>query len=222
MEIDILATQPSLTIDNSTIVLAKGTKKDKLSLSISLTNNNLHEKNYLTIKVPQCFDSVDSSFVRGLKHVNTYSRDDHRYYVYQSTEINSALLSLELTGYLFSTFSREVDFSLNIFLSANHDPPVVVRFFGLDRLDVFYLTPPPSQRESYAINYDHLRWVASAPKTFEPINFQMRDREKSANAEFRLIITGIFLGVFASLLASILWDIIRQMELKKSELSGAG
>ena len=217
MEIGILPATEAIRIDRGTISLHKGSESDELMIQASFSVINPSGDKYVTIKVPETFKLNNESFKAGFKFLESWVRKAERYYSYvaTTTEGVNPYLQLKFNGSAFRSHAREIDFTLFLNLVAYNKPPIYVTISGLDRSDINYPSPEPHFRRSYAIGYNPLRW--DSPRSLEIIKFHMRDRESGLHNDFLLFMMGIIGGIIASLFASILWEMIREKEIRSSK-----
>lgn len=194
--------------------LHKGIENDELTIQFQFSATNPPEAGKIGIRLPKEFKLSESIALDGLKFVETWVRHNNRNYTYSLIGSDSPSLFLKFNGSVFRTRARELFFALSVDTNSYDNPPIRVTLTGLDRSDISYLTPQPQFRTAYAIDYRPLERESSAIPRLKIINFHMRDRERGYITDFRIFLTGIFLGVFASLFASILWDIIREYEIR--------
>jgi len=131
-----------------------------------------------------------------------------RWYYFGVTDIEDPSCTLEFEGQVVSSDARE----LHLDFAPDMNPPEVpigVMITNLADAEIDYLTPTPQYRAAHMIGYEPLPWNGLHP---ELISLQIRDRDRAYQADFRFLITGVLIGVFSSVLASAIWDVVKQIE----------
>jgi hypothetical protein len=117
--------------------------------------------------------------------------------------------NITFSGTLLSTSARELDLDLDVISEPRAAFSVSGQFVNLDKVDVSALSPAPSFQNSSVIQYLPL---PSSPLSFTTISMQLRDRQNGAKGDLLIFLVGIFFGVVCSLIASIVYELIRSWE----------
>lgn len=205
----------SVKLKNAHITLYKGVKSDTLSIDATFSLDNHIKDGKIIIFVPEGL-ILDTSSLHGLTFVESQVWPSEQLFTYSVTADRAdPSLYLSFKGRIFPRV-RELFLSLTVmagryFNDHREHPPVRLTFEGLGLSDITYLSNQPQSRSAYTIDYDPLEY-ASSGSLVGPIEMKILDRDVGYLSEYKMFISGILLGVFASFFASIMWSIIQEYE----------
>jgi hypothetical protein len=199
-----------LRLERGSINISKENQVDKVVIGLNLAGRGAASKgSALSVAVPPDM-ALASTFSHALIANGTVKNAGTRWYHFQATGESQPACQLVLKGDVITSASRELD--LHLLIVADHEFPLNLSISGIDRVDVLSIDPAPAVRNSYMIAYDPLRWNRDQSE----IDIQVRDRERGGRVEYGVLVAGVLIGVFSSLLASIGWDMAKETELTRN------
>jgi len=200
-------------IAGAEINVSKGENNDEVSLSLRLSANLPPEDRGFSIAAPDQF--VEKSvFCWGAKEVGGHHYGGQRWYSFVVEGGDRPACTLGLSGPVVSTSARDMDLTLRVSSERRPTFPVTVQVRNLELVAVSELTPQPTFKNAYVIQYLPLPMDENR---LAEISMHIHDRERGSQAEFRIFLVGIAFGVFSSFMASFLYEIVRDLENRSAE-----
>lgn len=207
ISIGLFTSHEQLAITSGRVNISKGASGDEVFVSVGLTNNGLSEANF-TLSVPEDFTLYNSSVGSYIELTGRHTKKGATYHYFRVSSGQTASLMMVFQAYVVSTSAPELNLRVLFDGSGNHLPPVSVMIAGLNGSDIVNVDPAPSAtlRSSYALGWPVL------PES--GIWLQLRDRSTGYRREFIVLLAGIFIGIFSSLLTGIILDTAKETELR--------
>jgi len=199
-------------IDGGRIIIEKGHGTDRLTVRLSFRKSRAGAA-ALSVRLPANLREKRPWQLSGVRYEGSrVDRDttgqSERWYSFGVADIEYPSCTLEFEGQVVSSDARE----LHLEFAPDMNPPEVpvgVMITNLADTEIDHLTPTPQYRAAHMIAYEPLPWNQDHP---ELIFLQIRDRDRAYQADFRFLITGVLIGVFSSILATAIWDVVKQIE----------
>jgi hypothetical protein len=203
-------------IKKVSITVERASNKDIYRLSLFLRNDAAGS---LVIKLPAYLKRRPQGhhFLVNVKYLESAVRGEERWFYYNinpATDSNTApQFWEEYEGPIFSTSAREQAFDILIDLPRGKEVPVEISLLGLKGLNVSNVIPTPIFLSDYAMGFELLpnekRWDG---RDWGSISFYTIDRYGSYKKDFVLLLGGVLIGIFSSLLVSILVSLVDSLE----------
>jgi hypothetical protein len=154
-----LFTSDGLQIDNSHILIEKGDPYDQLGINLSILNLDQSKGKILTIYLPVEFKKTKHVSLGGM--IEKGSRVDssgkyQRWHYFSIPDEKQITCWLKFKGNILSTSSRELNLILWIHVDDQPEFPFRLTMTGLSLSDLNYLTPKPTFRNYYAVDYNRV------------------------------------------------------------------
>ncbi len=202
-------TSSGCQLTNGHLLIEKKGSTDEVSLEIKVAGNLSGES--LSLRIPKGLELTETIIAQGLESNGDNIKDGERWLYYRFTDASNAQCWLKFQGDILTTTAQELLLLLQLHVAqGQREFPFRLAIRGLEKSDLLHLSPTPTYRSNWAVDYDPLPWD-NLKST--PIMLTTRDRGRAYQKDFRAFLTGIFVGLFSSFLASIFWDLAREKEL---------
>lgn len=187
---------------------------EEITVDLSLDARDVEpDKRGFAVSVPVAFERTDS-FCEAVRQFAPFEKQSMRVYPFQVAESQHASCDLTFRGSVLSTSARELDLDLDIVRFTQSMFPVNVQIRDLDKVDISELSPPPSFQSAYIIQYEPLK---PGPGGDATISMETRNREAAARGDFVIVWSGIFIGVFCSFLASVVYEWLKSADQRLNQ-----
>ena len=195
------------------ISIRKENKLDVLRMYLLFASGPQNVGKHFTIRVPANLKISRETSMQGTSRGTPWTTNyvDGEIVTWYPFTITSANVggAVVFEGAILSSSARELDFSLSLDVFDQPEFPLRLTIVGLDRSRLEYVNPEPGFRTTYALDYKQLTW-----KTLRdgPVSFQIQDKQRSGQTDYRIFVTGVLLGVFVSFSTAIIWDLVKEKE----------
>jgi hypothetical protein len=183
-------------------------------------------RNYFQLVHSSNVDPYETDFSRYAKFYNGIKEEDDsrqyhknsvwRYYRFEKTDfptnIPAPVLTQTFQGNIFKVSEQDIDLEFQFDSDIGSAYPIEVFVFGISDLNLDQVFPEPKEKHNYALIYNLESGKGIESLSTSRIRIRGMDKNKASSIAFKTFFVGLLLGIFVSILITIMLDVVKYYE----------